>query len=330
MVIAVDAFGSDNSPKVEVKGVVDAIKKGFCDKILLTGNKDILSKELALLGYENNQKIELVHTSQTITMDDVATSSVRKKKDSSLVKAIQLVKDKKANAMVSAGNTGAVMSASLFIYGRIKNIKRPAIATIIPTLKKPQILLDAGANVDSTSKNILQFAKIGSIYAKNYLKRKNVRVSLFNIGGEEKKGNELSRVSYTLLKEDKSINFIGNIEGKEFFEGNTDVVVCDGFTGNVILKMAEGSLSFVFTIIKRMVKKNIISLFGLLFFIPIIKYLKNNLNPSKYGGALLVGLNDISIIAHGSSDSMAITNAIGFAKKVVKSKFVDETIELFN
>ncbi len=328
MVIAVDAFGSDKAPLPEVEGSVEAIKKGFCEKILLVGKKETLNLHLSQYDYDKN-KIEVIDAKEVITMQDFAATSFRKKKDSSLIKAITLHKNRLADAIVSAGNTGAVMTASLLIYGRMKNIDRPAIATMFPTKKNPQIVLDVGANVDSKPHNLVQFAEIGSLYAKYFLKRDKPKVSLLNIGEEEKKGNELTKAAYQLLKKDISLNFVGNIEGKEILEGKTDVVVCDGFTGNVLLKTTEGTLSFLSSIIKSQLKRSLISKIGTLFFLPMIKYFKKTLDPSMYGGALLTGLNGISIISHGSSNSKSICSAIRFANEIVASGFVEHSKEFF-
>ena len=329
MVIAVDAFGSDNAPFVEVAGAVKAVKKNICSKILLVGKKDVLTAELEKLGFAKNPKIEIVDATEVISMNDLPARAFKKKRDSSLVKAVELVRDKKADAVVSAGNTGAVMSISLFLYGRIKNISRPAIASVFPSLKKPSVVIDVGANVDSKPHNLVQSAILGSLYSSHYLKIDKPRVSLFNIGEEEKKGNELTREAYQLLKKENKIDFIGNIEGKELFLGKSDVIVCDGFTGNVVLKTAEGTVGFLYKLVKRLLKKNPITIFGLPFFIPILLYAKKNLSPSKHGGALLTGLDGVSIIAHGSSNSTAIKNAIVLAKKVVDSGFIEDTKDFF-
>ncbi|MBT5420295.1 MAG: phosphate acyltransferase PlsX, partial [Candidatus Cloacimonetes bacterium] len=235
MHIAIDAYGSDNAPFPEVEGAIIAIKEGLCDKVYLVGKQDVLEKQLEKYYYPKD-KIEVVHASEVISMSDSPSRMVRKKKDSSLVKAIQLHKDGIAQAVVSAGNTGAVMAASLFGYGRVKNILRPAIATTFPTQSHPEIILDIGANVECTPENLVQYAILGSLYFKFFFETDNPRVALLNIGEEETKGNELVKNTYGKLKQNKDINFVGNIEGKDLLKGIVDVVVCDGFVGNVMLK----------------------------------------------------------------------------------------------
>jgi glycerol-3-phosphate acyltransferase PlsX len=239
MQIAIDAFGSDNAPFPEVEGAIIAIKERLCDKIYLVGKQDILIKQLEKYYYPKD-KIEIIQASEVITMSDSPAKVVREKKDSSLVRAIQLHKEGTVQAVVSAGNTGAVMAASLFGYGRVKNILRPAIATTFPTQTHPEIILDVGANVECTPENLVQYAILGSLYFKFFFDTDEPRVALLNIGEEESKGNELVKNTYVKLKENKDINFVGNIEGKDLLKGIVDVVVCDGFVGNVMLKTVEG------------------------------------------------------------------------------------------
>ncbi|RLC56284.1 MAG: phosphate acyltransferase PlsX [Candidatus Cloacimonadota bacterium] len=328
MHIAIDAFGSDNAPFPEVEGAIIAIKEGLCDKIYLVGKQDILIKELEKYYYPKD-KIEIVHASEVITMSDSPAKVVREKKDSSLVRAIQLHKDGIVQAVVSAGNTGAVMAASLFGYGRVKNILRPAIATTFPTQSHPEIILDVGANVECTPENLVQYAILGSLYFKFFFEADNPRVALLNIGEEETKGNELVKNTYIKLKETKDINFIGNIEGKDLLKGIVDVVVCDGFVGNVMLKTVEGAAYSIMSILKSEMKKDWIAKLGALLSFPAYAYLKKKLDHSEYGGALLVGLNGISVVSHGRSNAKAIKNAIGLATHLAKSGFVEHAKEYF-
>ena len=328
MHIAIDAFGSDNAPFPEVEGAIIAIKEGLCDKVYLVGKQDILIKELEKYYYPKD-KIEIVHASEVITMSDSPAKVVREKKDSSLVRAIQLHKDGIVQAVVSAGNTGAVMAASLFGYGRVKNILRPAIATTFPTQSHPEIILDVGANVECTPENLVQYAILGSLYFKFFFEADNPRVALLNIGEEETKGNELVKNTYIKLKETKDINFVGNIEGKDLLKGIVDVVVCDGFVGNVMLKTVEGAAYSIMSILKSEMKKDWIAKLGALLSFPAYAYLKKKLDHSEYGGALLVGLNGISVVSHGRSNAKAIKNAIGLATHLAKSGFVEHAKEYF-
>ncbi len=328
MKIAIDAFGSDNAPFPEVEGAILAIKEDFCDKVFLVGNEERLSKELDKFFYDEN-RIEIINASQIITMQDSPSRIVKQKKDSSLVKSIQLQKDGIVDAVVSAGNTGAVMAASLFTYGRVKNILRPAIATHFPTQKGNQIILDVGANVDCSSENLLQFAKLGSLYSRFFFNNEHPRVALLNIGEESSKGNELVKKTYTKLDNFKDINFIGNIEGKDLLKGIADVIVCDGFVGNVMLKTVEGAAYTIFSIMKEQIKKDWIAKLGALLSFPVYAYLKKKMDHTEYGGALLVGLNGISVVSHGRSNSNAIKNAVHVASKIAKSGFIAHTKEYF-
>ncbi|NQT64592.1 MAG: phosphate acyltransferase PlsX [FCB group bacterium] len=328
MQIAIDAFGSDNAPFPEVEGAIIAIKEGLCDKIYLVGKQDILIKQLEKYYYPKD-KIEIIHASEVITMSDSPAKVVREKKDSSLVRAIQLHKEGTVQAVVSAGNTGAVMAASLFGYGRIKNILRPAIATTFPTQTHPEIILDVGANVECTPENLVQYAILGSLYFKFFFNTDEPRVALLNIGEEESKGNELVKNTYVKLKENKSINFVGNIEGKDLLKGIVDVVVCDGFVGNVMLKTVEGVAYSMMSILKSEMKKDWIAKLGALLSFPAYAYLKKKLDHSEYGGALLVGLNGISVVSHGRSNGKAIKNAVGLAAHLARSGFVQNTKAYF-
>ncbi len=329
--IALDAFGSDDAPQPEVEGAVQAIKENVCDQVILVGNKEIIQKELEKYFYPDN-RIVVEHASQVIEMGEKASAAVRTKKDSSLVRAVELHKNKKAHAMVSAGNTGAVMSASLFAYGRIKNVMRPAIAIAFPTQKNPQIVLDVGANVDCTPDHLTQFAELGSIYFEFLFQKKKPRIALLNIGEEDQKGNSLTKAVYNNLAELSTagnINFVGNIEGKDILKGNVDVVVCDGFVGNIMLKTVEGVAISLFDMMKEQFKKDWVAKLGALLSFPVYSYMKKKMDHSEYGGALLVGLNGISIIGHGRSNAKAIKNAIRFATKIASSDFISSSQAYF-
>jgi len=320
--IALDAMGSDNSPNPEVEGAILAIKDKVCSKILLVGEEALLRKELAKYYYDKS-KIEIIPASEVITMEDSPTKMVKRKKDSSMVKAITLHKEGKALGVVSAGNTGAMMTSSLFI------LVRPGIATTFPTMKNPQIILDVGANVECTTANLLQYAKLGSLYSTYFFKNPKPKIALLNIGEESSKGNMMYKKAFQELAQDKGINFIGNIEGKQLLNGDVDVVVCDGFVGNVMLKTVEGVAVSIFKMMKEQIKKDWVAKIGALLSFPVYSYLKKKMDHTEYGGALLVGLNGISIVAHGSSNANAIKNAIRVAAKIADSEFIQKTKEYF-
>ncbi len=328
MKIALDAYGSDLAPFPEVEGAVLAIKENVCEKIFLVGKEAQLHQELEKFIYDK-KRIEIVHASDVITMEDDPSQSARMKTNSSMAVSIKLHHEGIADAAVSAGNTGAVMAASLFTYGRVKNVMRPAIALTFPTIHGQEIVLDVGANVDCEPQYLEQFAVLGSLYAKFLFKIDSPKVSLLNIGEESKKGNELTKAAYQLILNNPKINFQGNIEGKDLLKGVTDVVVCDGFVGNVMLKSVEGAAIAIFDIMKEQMKKDWIAKLGALLSFPVYKYLKKKLDHSEYGGALLVGLNGISVVAHGRSNATAIKNAIKFGSKISETAFIAQVKEHF-
>ncbi|MBC8385215.1 MAG: phosphate acyltransferase PlsX [Candidatus Cloacimonetes bacterium] len=327
MQIAIDAFGSDNAPFPEVEGAIFAIKEDLCDAIYLVGDKDRLKVELDKFFYDK-KRILIYHAPDIIEMND-APSSIMKKRDSSLLKAVQLQKDGLVDGVVSAGNTGAVMTASLFTYGRIKNILRPAIALTFPTQNKPEIVLDVGANVDCSAENLIQFAKLGSLYSKFFFNNESPKVALLNIGEESAKGNALVKKTHKMLLEYNDINFVGNIEGKDLLKGVVDVVVCDGFVGNVMLKTVEGVAIAIFNIMREQMQKDWIAKIGALLSFPVYRFIKKKLDHTEYGGALLVGLNGISVVSHGRANSKAIKNAVKFAVNIARSDFIEHAKEYF-
>jgi len=328
MRIVVDAFGSDNAPSPEVEGAILAIKEDYCDKVILCGKEDVLTRQLGKYYY-NKSRIEILPASEVITMSDSPGSAVKKKKDSSLVVAARAIKEGRADGLVSAGNTGAVMAASLLNFGRIKNVLRPAIAIWLPTQEKPEIILDVGANVDCTPDNLVQFAEMGSLYSKFFQQNSNPEVALLNIGEESVKGNELVKKAYTRLEENSNINFIGNIEGKDLLKGVADVIVCDGFVGNVMLKTVEGVALAIFSMMREQIKKDWIAKIGALLSFPVYSYLKNKLDHTEYGGALLVGLNGIAVVSHGRAHGTAIKNAIKVSARIAESGFIEHTKEFY-
>ncbi len=321
MRVALDAMGGDKAPAEIVKGALQAVNLyPEIEKIFLVGKEEEIKKYLN----GNAEKIEIIDAREVIEMDDHPALAYRKKKDASMTVATRLVKEGRADAIISAGNTGGQMTSSLFVLGRIKGISRPAIATPLPAMKGITLLLDSGANADCTVENLQQFALMGSIYAKKVLKKDNPKVSLVNIGSERTKGNELSIKAYEELEKMDNINFTGNIEGREIPQGKADVIVADGFVGNVVLKLIEGMGKTFVSIIKEEVSKSFISKLGAFLMKDALLGLKKKMDYAEIGGAPLLGVDGISIICHGSSDSKAIHNAIRVAIECKKEDYVQE------
>ncbi|WP_066639339.1 phosphate acyltransferase PlsX [Desulfolucanica intricata] len=317
MKIAVDAMGGDFAPREIVQGALQAVKE-YQAQVILVGDEN---KILAELGDVPHNNIDIVHASEVINMGEHPASAVRKKKDSSVIKANQLVKEGEAKAVVSAGSTGAAMAASLLVLGRIKGIYRPAIASVLPNVQGGTVLLDIGANVDCKPQYLLQFAIMGNLYANKILGIKNPRVGLLNIGEEDTKGNELTLASFPLL-EQAGINFIGNAEGRDIFNGAVDVVVCDGFIGNIVLKSSEGLASTLKNMIKQEISGSLLAKLGIAMILPSLKKIQKRTDYAEYGGAPLLGINGISIICHGSSRAKAVKNAIRVAMESVNNRLV--------
>jgi glycerol-3-phosphate acyltransferase PlsX len=328
MRIAVDAMGGDFAPQHEVLGALEAIKKDSEIEVVLVGRRDDLAKELS--KYPQTNRIHIEHAQDVVTMNDTPTQAMREKKDSSLSVATRLLKEGKVEALVSAGNTGAVLAHAIFGVGRIKNVERPAIVAIFPTLRKPMVILDIGANVDCKPKHLVQFAKMGSVFAQTILDIKSPEVRLLNIGEEPEKGNELTVETYQLLKLQKDINFVGNIEPKHLLDGEVDVVVCDGFVGNVILKFGEGATSTIFKMIKEQVRKHLLATIGAIFMLPVFKSLKRRVDYDEFGGTLLLGVKKGVIITHGSASPKALCNGILEAAKVVREGVIDKIEEILS
>ena len=323
MKIALDAMGGDNAPLETIKGAVAALEEVSELELVLVGKKEVIEAELSKYKYYK-EKIEIVDAREIIEMTDEPVVAVKSKKDSSMNRTLELVKDGTVSASVSAGNTGALITASQLKLKRIKGVLRPAIATMFPNKKGHMPMLDAGATADCMPEFLNQYAMMGSKYMEILLGRKNSKVGLLNIGTEEGKGNEVTREAYNLLKENKSINFVGNVESTEVMNGNIDVVVTDGFTGNMVLKTAERIGKFILDVIKTEVSKSFIYKLGALLLMPALKVVKSKMDSSEYGGAIFLGLNGISIKAHGNSDAVAIKNAIKVAEKFAKLNFVEE------
>lgn len=319
MRVALDAMGGDKAPEEIVKGALKAIELyPEIEKIYLVGKEEEIRKYLK----NDIDKIEIKDAREVIEMDDHPALAYRKKKDASMTVATRMVKEGQAHAIISAGNTGGQMTSSLFVLGRIRGIARPAIATPLPSLEGVTLLLDSGANTDCTVENMEQFALMGSIYSKKVYKVARPRVGLVNIGSEKTKGNELAIKSYEKLEEMEAINFIGNIEGRDIPRGKADVIVADGFTGNIILKLMEGMGKSFIGIIKGQIDKSFKNKLGAFLMKDALMELKRKSDYSEIGGAPLLGVDGISIICHGSSDAKAIHNAIRVAIECKKEDYV--------
>jgi glycerol-3-phosphate acyltransferase PlsX len=323
MRVALDAMGGDYAPSVTVEGAVETVDEHADIEVILIGDEAVIRRELGSKRYHAN-RISVRHASQVVEMQDSPTAAVRKKKDSSIRIGIDLVKSGEADAFVSAGHSGVVMATSLLLLGTSKEVDRPAIATIMPTLRDTFVLLDAGANVDCKPENLLQFALMGNTYCKLLLGRPRPKVALLSIGEEDTKGNELTKIAFRLIR-GTGLNFIGNIEGKDIFSGKADVVVCDGFIGNIALKISEGLAETILKMLKREITSVSTGRIGYLMMKPAIRNFKKRTDYDEYGGAPLLGINGTCIISHGRSTSKAIKNALRVAADYA-SKRVYEAI----
>lgn len=323
MNIVVDAMGGDFSPAEQVRACVKAVKE-FDIHISIVGKSEVIKKELDGKEYDK-KRITVVDAKEVITNDEEPAHAVRRKKDSSIVVAARLAAEQ-GDALVSCGSTGAVLASGVLIIGRMKGVNRPALAPVIPTVKQPALLLDCGANADCKSENLKQFAVMGSVYMQNVLGRKNPKVALANIGAEEHKGNELTKNAYPLLKE-ANINFVGNVEGREMFSGDTDVIVTDGFTGNMILKLTEGLSGQLIDMIKGVFLKNTKTKLAAAMVKDELKTFKKHMDYNEYGGALLLGCKAPVIKCHGASRESSVYYAIVQAKKCVESKMLEKISE---
>ena len=307
--VALDAMGGDNAPVEMVKGAVDAIAKDKSIKVFLVGKEDMIKAELDKYTYSADQ-IEIVNATEVIETAEPPVNAIRRKKDSSMVVGMKLVRAGEADAFVSAGSSGAILVGGQTIVGRIKGIDRAPLAPLIPTKKGVSLLIDCGANVDARPAHLLQFAKMGSIYMENVLGIKNPTVGIVNIGAEEEKGNALVKETFPLLKEMKDINFIGSVEAREIPHGQADVVVCEAFVGNVILKLYEGLAAVLVKEMKGGMMVNLRSKIGALLVKPAIKKTLGRFDTSENGGAPLLGLNGLVVKTHGSSKAIEISNTI--------------------
>ncbi|MDE5746909.1 MAG: phosphate acyltransferase PlsX [Acetatifactor sp.] len=307
--VAVDAMGGDNAPVQIVKGAVEAVNANKEIKVFLVGKEPVIKEELAKYTYDMTQ-VEVVHASEEIETAEPPVMAIRKKKDSSIVKALYMVKDGTCDAFVSSGSTGAVLVGGQVIVGRIKGVERPPLAPLIPTENGVSLLIDCGANVDARPSHLVQFARMGSIYMESIMGIKNPRVGIVNNGAEEEKGNALVKETFPLLKECKDINFIGSVEARDIPAGVADVVVCEAFVGNVILKLYEGVGATLIRKVKSGMMTSLRSKLGALLVKPALKATLKSFDVQEYGGAPLLGLSGLVVKTHGSATAVEIKNTI--------------------
>ncbi len=338
MKILLDAMGGDNAPDEVLKGAYRASKEIANDtEIILIGNEEILNSRIKeLFGKANvselSNKISIKHASEQIDMEDIPTQAIKHKKDSSMVVGFNMLKNEEGDVFISAGNSGALLTGATLLVGRIKGIDRPAIAPMLPAYKKSFMLMDAGANTNCKPINLIQFAQMSTIYLRNTLGIANPKIGLLNIGTEETKGNELMKESYKLLKEkakDYDINFVGNVEGRDCFSGKIDVIITDGFTGNVFLKTIEGMGKLIKRNLTESLKKNIFTKIGSIGALPSIKRFAKTMDYKEYGGALFLGVKKPVVKAHGSSDEYLFYTTIKQARNFVEAKAVEKMIAEF-
>lgn len=318
--IAIDAMGGDHAPKVIVEGAIHSIKE-YGIEVFLVGQKSEIEKYIKLDG-KLIDKLHIIEADEIITNDEAPVKAIKKKKNSSLVQGLKLVKEGQCDAFLSAGSTGAFLAGSLLKVGRIKGIDRPALAPLMPTTKGFCMIIDAGANMDCKPRNLQQFAVMGSIYMEKVMGIKKPRVGLLNIGSEEHKGNDLTKQSLELLKK-LDLNFIGNVEARELGNGVCDVCVCDGFVGNVLLKNTEGIALTIFKLLKEIFMKNTLTKIAASMLKSSLKSFKKRFDYKEYGGAPFLGIDGIMIKAHGSSDEIAIKNAVRQAKLLHENQCID-------
>ncbi|EGG84815.1 fatty acid/phospholipid synthesis protein PlsX [Lachnospiraceae bacterium 2_1_46FAA] len=327
--VALDAMGGDNAPGAIVQGAIDVVAKRQDIHIFLVGQENVIEEELNKYEYPKEQ-ISIVNATEIIETAEPPVMAIRRKKDSSIVVAMNMVKNGKADAFVSAGSSGAILVGGQVLVGRIKGVERPPLAPLIPTQKGVSLLIDCGANVDARPSHLVQFAKMGSIYMRNVIGIENPKVAIVNIGAEEEKGNALVKETFPLLKECEDINFIGSIEAREIPYGKADVIVCEAFVGNVILKLFEGVGSALISEIKKGLMTNARSKMGALLVKPALKETLKKFDASEYGGAPLLGLNGLVVKTHGNSTAKEVANSIiqcvTFKEQNINDK-IKETIQ---
>lgn len=327
--VVVDAMGGDYAPEWIIRGAVEAINEGAKAQIILTGKEDVIKKELAKYTYDQS-KIEVVNATEEITCHEAPVQAVRSKKDSSLVVGLNMVKNGEADAIISAGSSGAILAGGQLVVGRSKGVKRSPLAPLLPTSKGYSLLIDCGANVDARPEHLLQFAKMGSIYMEHVVGIKNPKVGIVNIGAEEEKGNALVKETFPLLKEEKELNFIGSVEAREIPHGQADVIVTEAFSGNVILKLYEGVGAVLISKVKEGLMSTLRSKIGALLIKPALKTTLKSFDASEYGGAPLLGLNGLVVKTHGSSKAKEVSNTliqcVTFKKQKINEK-IKESIQ---
>lgn len=327
--VAVDAMGGDNAPGEVVKGAMEAINEDKRVKVFLLGDEEQVKKELSKYIYDSGQ-VELVATTEVIEMAEPPVNAIRKKKDSSIVRGMGLVKEGVCDAFVSAGSTGAVLVGGQILVGRIKGVERPPLAPLIPTNKGASLLIDCGANVDARPSNLVQFAKMGSVYMEHVVGVKNPRVGIVNIGAEEEKGNALVKETYQMLKNCPEINFTGSVEARDIPQGVVDVIVCEAFTGNVILKTYEGVGATLISAVKEGMMTSLRSKIGALLVKPALKKTLKKFDVEQYGGAPLLGLKGLVVKTHGSSKAVEIKNSIlqciAFKEQKINEKIQEKIV----
>lgn len=323
-IICVDAMGGDFAPVVTTRGAINALNVNENIEIVLVGREDLIKANLKDLTYDE-KRLRIVNATEVIENEESPTKAIKEKKDSSMIVGLNLVKNGDADAFVSAGSTGALLTASTLIIGRIKGVKRAVLATLVPTVNKRVLLLDCGSNADCRPEYLEQFAIIGSAYMEKIENVNNPKVALLNIGSEDTKGNALAKETFPLLS-NLPINFVGNIEANNFPKGEVDVVVTDGFTGNVVLKLSEGMLKSFSSLLKTNFKKNVFTMAGAVIGKSALNGVKNTFDIEDLGGAPFLGLNSLVVKAHGSSNEKAITAAILQCDKFIKSNFTDNLI----
>jgi glycerol-3-phosphate acyltransferase PlsX len=327
-IIAVDAMGGDLAPASVVEGSIWAHRENHGNfQVVLVGETDRIQSELSRLNAVNTPLL-IQHASERVLMEGDPVESL-KKKDSSIAVGIKMQKEGKAHAFISGGNTGAVMAHALLTLGKMEGIHRPAIASLVPTEKGIVVVLDVGANTECKPTDLYQFAVMGSIYTELVFKKPNPRIGLLSIGEESTKGNDLTQAAHRLLSEDRSLNFIGNVEGRDFLRGTCDVVVCDGFVGNIVLKFVESIDGFLTALVKRRVKESLLFRLGAFLVKVSIRDLRKVLDYAEYGGAPLLGVNGVCIICHGSSSPKAIKNALKLATQMVEHRVNERIVHAF-
>ena len=324
MKIAVDAMGGDYAPQAVIEGTVRAVQELDCTAILV-GDREVIEPILEKHPHPEGRVITK-HASEVVRMDESPRKALDTKQDTSIRRSFELVKSGEADAVMSAGNSGAAMLAGLYVLGTLPNVDRPCIGSILPTINGRVVMLDAGANVDCKPNNLIQFAYMGHTLAKYTLGIQNPRIGLLSIGEEAGKGNEVVRMTFKILKR-SDLNFLGNVEGGDIFTDKTDVVVCDGFVGNVALKTAEGVVQALGARLREEIRSSLFGRFGYLFMRPALKRFKRRFDYAEYGGALLLGIDGIGVIAHGRSNSMAIKNAIRMSHEYARTKIATRVRE---